>query len=160
MMMTIFMIKMIRWMMLMILKNTSCLSSCLVEAKAGANADAVDDAAVDTIDAAYAAAAVLLVLVRMLMLVMLMMLKNRSSLSSSLALAKAKAASINWMQLLTDLQASSQICWWSWRTWKLMLLVMDLQKGHYGITGAWYCQGGSHNFAKVFRCASIFGPLR
>lgn len=48
----------------------------------------------------------LLVLVLMLML----MLKNRSGLSSSLALAKAKAASINWMQLLTDLQASLQIC--------------------------------------------------
>ena len=41
----------------MMLKNTSCLSSRLVQAKAGANADAVDDAAdaVDAVDAADAA---------------------------------------------------------------------------------------------------------
>ena len=46
----------------MMLKNTSCLSSCLVKAGANADAidgavDAVDDAAdvVDVVDAAYAA---------------------------------------------------------------------------------------------------------
>ena len=51
----------------------------------------------------------LLLLVLIILMLMLMMLKNRSGLSSSRALAKAKAASINWMQLLTDLQASLQI---------------------------------------------------
>ena len=64
----------------------------------------------------------------MLMLMMLMMLKNRSSLSSSLALAKAKAASINWMQLLTDLQASLQICRSSGSTSKLMLFMIELME--------------------------------
>ena len=46
----------------------------------------------------------------MMTMTLAMITKIGSVLSSSFALAKAKAASINWMQLLTDLQASLQIC--------------------------------------------------
>ena len=80
----------------------------------------------------------------MLMLMMLMMLKNRSSLSSSLALAKAKAASINWMQLLTDLQASLQICRSSGSTSKLMLFMIELMEQAF--SKSQLCEG-SMNYA-------------